>query len=463
MAHFNRSFLLGLNMPGVFFRICALVLLLSLGGCGTWHYSVNEPLAAYSDTHGYRLANLKDDDNSDSLLILAAFSGGGMRAAALSYGVLERLAAERISWEGRAKRLLDEVDIINAVSGGSITAAYYALHRDRIFEDFERRIVTPNLQDQLASRIISLSAIPRLLSPRYGRADMMQEFLDDSLFEGRTFAELSASRRRPFVVISATDMALGARLEFTQDYFNLICSDLDRFPVARAVAASAAVPLVLSPVTLWNYAGSCNAPSAFLDTPAAEGEIAPRQQQRRRELASYLDVQQRPFLHLLDGGLSDNIGLGAFMEAAEIHGSVDAAIDALGFRGVRKLVFIIVNAETEADRGPDLSADVPGILQVGRALGDIPINRYSYETQLRLSQSLQRWYRSQQGPPESRIELYIVNVGLNAVEDPEERRTLMSLPTALQLPAESVARIRAAAARLMESSPDFRRLQSDLR
>src|SRR5690606_5539033 len=143
---------------------------------------------------------------------------------------------------------------------------------------------------------------------------------------------------------------------------------------------------------------SCNAPSAFLDTPAAEGEIAPRQQQRRRELASYLDVQQRPFLHLLDGGLSDNIGLGAFMEAAEIHGSVDAAIDALGFRGVRKLVFIIVNAETEADRGPDLSADVPGILQVGRALGDIPINRYTYETQLRLSQSLQRWYRSQQGP-----------------------------------------------------------------
>ncbi len=227
--------------------------------------------------------------------------------------------------------------------------------------------------------------------------------------------------------------------------------------------ASAAVPLLLSPVTLWNYAGSCDAPTSFLEAPAAEGEIAPRQQQRRRELASYLDARQRTFLHLLDGGLSDNIGLGAFMEAAEIHGSVDRAIEALGFRGVRKLVFIIVNAETESDRGPDLSADVPGILQVGRALGDIPINRYSYETQLRLIQSLQRWNRGQQGPQESRIELYIVNVGLQSLEDPEERRTLMSLPTALQLPAESVARIRAAAARLMENSPDFRRLLSDLR
>ncbi|MBX3662177.1 MAG: patatin-like phospholipase family protein [Burkholderiales bacterium] len=444
-------------------RVCVLLLLLPLGGCGAWHYTVNAPLERYSESHGYRLANLEDDGNSDSLLVLAAFSGGGMRAAALSYGVLERLAAERITWEGRSKRLLDEIDIINAVSGGSITAAYYALHRDRIFEDFERRIVLPNLQDQLASRIISLTAIPRLLSPRYGRADMLQEFLDESLFEGRTFAELTSSRRRPFVVISATDMALGARLEFTQDYFNLICSDLDRFPVARAVAASAAVPLLLSPVTLWNYAGKCDAPTAFLEAPAAEGEIAPRQQQRRRELASYLDAQQRPFLHLLDGGLSDNIGLGAFMEAAEIHGSVDAAIEALGFRGVRKLVFIIVNAETESDRGPDLSADVPGILQVGRALGDIPINRYSYETQLRLTQSLQRWHRSQQVPPESRVDLYIINVGLQALEDPEERLTLMSLPTALQLPAESVARIRAAAARLMENSPDFRRLLSDLR
>lgn len=444
-------------------RVCVLLLLLPLGGCGAWHYTVNAPLERYSESHGYRLANLEDDGNSDSLLVLAAFSGGGMRAAALSYGVLERLAAERITWEGRSKRLLDEIDIINAVSGGSITAAYYALHRDRIFEDFERRIVLPNLQDQLASRIISLTAIPRLLSPRYGRADMLQEFLDESLFEGRTFAELTSSRRRPFVVISATDMALGARLEFTQDYFNLICSDLDRFPVARAVAASAAVPLLLSPVTLWNYAGKCDAPTAFLEAPAAEGEIAPRQQQRRRELASYLDAQQRPFLHLLDGGLSDNIGLGAFMEAAEIHGSVDAAIEALGFRGVRKLVFIIVNAETESDRGPDLSADVPGILQVGRALGDIPINRYSYETQLRLTQSLQRWHRSQQVPPESRVDLYIINVGLHALEDPEERLTLMSLPTALQLPAESVARIRAAAARLMENSPDFRRLLSDLR
>lgn len=86
--------------PCGFLRGCALGLLLMLGGCGTWHYTINAPLDSYSETHGYRLANLKDDGNSDSLMMLVSFSGGGMRAAALSYGVLERLAAERITWEG---------------------------------------------------------------------------------------------------------------------------------------------------------------------------------------------------------------------------------------------------------------------------------------------------------------------------------------------------------------------------
>lgn len=442
---------------------CALVGGTMLVGCGTWHYTVNAPLTRYDASHGYRLANLKSDDNSDSLLILMAFSGGGMRAAALSYGVLERLAAERISWQGKTKRLLDEVDIINAVSGGSITAAYYALHRDRIFEDFEKRIVTPRLQDQLESRIIALSAIPRLMSPRYGRADMMQELLDETLFEGRTFAELSSARRRPFVVISATDMALGARLEFTQDYFNLLCSDLDALPVSRAVAASAAVPLVLSPVTLWNYAGSCDVPTSFLALPDAAGELAARQSERRRELASYLDPLRRPFVHLLDGGLSDNIGLGAFTEAVEIHGGIDEALAALGMKGVRKLVFITVNAEAETDRTADLSADVPGIWQVARALGDIPINRYSHELQLRVQQSLQRWHRGQAGSAKPGIELYLVNIGLDALQDAEERKALMSVPTTLQLPADSVRRIRAAAAHLIDASPDFQRLVGSLR
>src|SRR3954471_18045352 len=102
---------------------------LALSACGSGHYTVNAPLEGPVDpTHGYRYANVQAGDNTDSLMIVVNFSGGGMRAAALAYGVLERLAAERIRWNGRETRLLDEVDIITAVSGGAMTAAYYALH-----------------------------------------------------------------------------------------------------------------------------------------------------------------------------------------------------------------------------------------------------------------------------------------------------------------------------------------------
>ncbi len=73
------------------------------------------------------------------MLVIASFSGGGTRAAALAHGTLETLRDVTLTIGGRERRLLDEIDIINAVSGGSIAAAYYAMHRERIFDDFERR------------------------------------------------------------------------------------------------------------------------------------------------------------------------------------------------------------------------------------------------------------------------------------------------------------------------------------
>ena len=65
---------------------------------------------------------------SNELLLILAFSGGGTRAAAFAYGVLEELAATPVVLGGRPRRLLDEVDLISAVSGGSFTAAYYGLY-----------------------------------------------------------------------------------------------------------------------------------------------------------------------------------------------------------------------------------------------------------------------------------------------------------------------------------------------
>ncbi|MFZ3138013.1 MAG: patatin-like phospholipase family protein [Thermodesulfovibrionales bacterium] len=78
---------------------------------------------------------------SDNMLLFVTFSGGGTRAAALSYGVLEELSKTEVVIDGKKRRLLDEIDAISSVSGGSFTAAYYGLFGDRIFEDFESRVL----------------------------------------------------------------------------------------------------------------------------------------------------------------------------------------------------------------------------------------------------------------------------------------------------------------------------------
>src|ERR1700680_4066613 len=97
-------------------------------GCATSHYVVNAPLGQIDTATGYRVSTIRPNAlNSDSLSIVFSFSGGGTRAAALSYGVMKELSQTQIHWEGSERRLLDEVDTIVAISGGSLTAAYYGL------------------------------------------------------------------------------------------------------------------------------------------------------------------------------------------------------------------------------------------------------------------------------------------------------------------------------------------------
>ncbi len=60
------------------------------------------------------------------------------------------------------------------------------------------------------------------------------------------------------ILASATDISTGSRLVFNQSTFDILCSDLNAVPLSRAAAASSAVPVVLSPITLNNYGGTCN-------------------------------------------------------------------------------------------------------------------------------------------------------------------------------------------------------------
>src|SRR5512136_647217 len=241
------------------FFFCILTLTwVTIVAIGCLHYPINQPIKEVYPNAGYRAAQIKDPQNSDHMLLFLTFSGGGTRAAALSYGVLEELRKTEVVIDGNKRRLLDEVDGISSVSGGSFTAGYYGLFGDRIFEDFESKFLKKNIQGTLAARIF-FNAINwfRLSSDTFDRSDLAAEYYDKHVFEGGTFGDIAA-RKGPMIMMNATEMTHGLRIAFNQDAFDVICSDLSPFPVARAAAASSAVPMLLSPITLRNYAGTCS-------------------------------------------------------------------------------------------------------------------------------------------------------------------------------------------------------------
>jgi NTE family protein len=450
--------------------IAALVcpLLVLVAGCAV--PPTVPPLAAFDPSSGYRFAGAsRGAQNSSGLFVVLTFSGGGTRAAALSYGVLEALARIDVQWDGRRRRLLDEVDLISAVSGGSVTAAYYALHGERIFEDFEARFLHRDAQGEMAQRLLNPTAWPRLGSPAFGRSDLVAEYFDDALFGGATFAALQ-SRAGPFVIISATDMAAGTRFEFIQDQFDLICADLSRFPIARAVAASAAVPVLLSPIVIANRAGTCGYPELpRADAARREGRMTARQLYQINKLRSYLDAEQRPYIHLLDGGLADNLGLRSPLEAVFLQDGAWSLVKRIGIADVRRVVFIVVHASTGPDLQSNRAAALPGLGPVIQAFKDIPIDRYSFETKELLAASFERWaadiklQRAVAGEPAGDdLEFVLVDVDFEALDDAREREALMRIPTAWRLDADTVARVRRAAQTLLDESPAFGRLLREL-
>jgi NTE family protein len=149
---------------------------------------------------------------------------------------MEALRDVKLKMGGRSRRLLDEVDVINAVSGGSIVAAYYAVHREGLFRDFESKFLKRDVERQLRAEIFA--NLPRLAGPQFSRGEVLAEYFDRELFNGATYADLARGNMRPYVVINAAALATGARFPFTQGQFDLLCSDLGSLAVGRAVAAS---------------------------------------------------------------------------------------------------------------------------------------------------------------------------------------------------------------------------------
>ncbi len=458
-----------------------LASLLLIAGCAT--RPINPQIAQADPSTGYRFetrqVHAKDKEN----LVVLAFSGGGTRAAAFSYGVLEFLRrTEIVGPKGNKVRLLDEVSVITGVSGGSFTALAYGLYGDKLFDDYEQRFLKRNVQGEIIARAFSPTYWGKLGSTGWGRSELAAQLYDEILFNGATFGDLDRGSG-PLILASATDISTGSRFVFTQRVFDIICSDLNAVPLSRAAASSSAVPVVLSSVTINNYGGTCNRTTPALVKMFTDSDNPPRPAARAiRSLKAeeaYGDSVHRPYIHLVDGGVSDNVGMRAVLDSLEI-------LEALSERGLptpldsaKRIIVFIVNSLSSPPTNWDEFENPPGTVDILLKSAGTPIDAFSYEAVELLKDTAAQWQSARlirnsvvmaanKDPAVAaalrvpNAEIYAIYVSFPALKDKAELDYLNQQPTSFVLPAEAVDRLRAAAGTIILASPEFQRLLKDV-
>jgi NTE family protein len=449
---------------GIGVAIALPMLALLLAGCAS--RPANPPLAQYDHDYGYRMKNWQVERGDPEFALVVAMSGGGTRAAAFSYGILEELRRTPVPKPTGTGRLLDEVTLVTGVSGGSFTALAYALYGERLFDEYEKRFLKRDVQGDLVGKVLNPLNWPQITGGSFTRSDLAADYYDQILFEGATFGDLR-SRGGPFANVAATEVTTGARVTFNQNTFNLLCADLSKVRLARAAAASSAVPGVFAPVGFDNFAGSCGFDlranvTRVMGAGVAKENIG-RTTLRDHELAALQDSVAHRYLHLIDGGLSDNVGLRTLLEGLEASLASERFRQVSGFDKLKRFAVVIVNSLADAENDWGTHEEPPNVVSMLIRATGVPIDRYSYE-QVELLRDFVRELRQLRGPDGQpmAVEFYAIDINFGAITDPEEKRYFRNLPTSFVLSDEQVDRLREMAGRLLRQSPDYQRLLRDL-
>jgi NTE family protein len=293
---------------------------------------------------------------SDDIMVSLAFSGGGTRAAAFSFGVLKELDRTRVRDRGKAVSLLDRVDFVSGVSGGSVTAAYFGLRKREALSDFRERFLLRNAEEALNTRV-SLINLGRAIGGGLNDATHLPRWLDDNLFGGATFREFRSSQR-PRIWINASDIYNRTPFVFGNIAFDAMCSDLMSYPISEAVAASAAVPVVFAPIVLETFPGRCQTKLPdWISRARADRNAQPLLRDFAQAIDSYRTGGMR-YVKLLDGGLVDNFGLSGFSIALLSANRPYEPLMPQQAARIRRVFFLIV----DSGRGPsgNWSQQLPG-------------------------------------------------------------------------------------------------------
>ena len=441
---------------------------------------VNPPLSQIQATSEERFEGMERWSRGahDDLVILA-FSGGGTRAAAFSYGVLEALRDIEVSTAGgRKTRLLDEVDLITGVSGGSFTALGYGLYGDRLFDLFENSFLKRDVQGALISRLLNPLNWPALWSPGWGRSELAAQLYDEALFHGATFADLERAGG-PVIAVGATELTSGARIVFLPQNFDIMCADLNSFKLSRAAAASSAVPVVLSPLTINNYGGHCGYRMPAWLKAFADQEKPPRPAgrilKRLDELEKLDDASEDRYFHLVDGAVSDNLGLRGVLDFLEAFEALRLAGQPTPLDHLRRIIIFVVNSASSPSFDWNQRENSPSAMSIMVKAAGVPVDRYASESIELLRDIDARWtaqrairdsaaFDKRKDPAVGWVanavnaDVYAIEVSFRMVTDKQERDYLNQLPTSFALPADAVDRLRAAAKKIILASPDLQKM-----
>lgn len=421
-----------------------IILIFFITGCSSLTSPLNEPLSPLAG-NGYELKYmaLKSEAlRSDNLTLVLTFSGGGTRAAAFSYGVLKELESLKVKHRLSDKEttMLDEVDLISSVSGGSFTAAYYGLYSKRIFTEFEQVFLKRPVQSSLLKYLLlSPSNWIRLAPSLYDRSDLASDFYEKTIFGKKRYRDML--RSGPRIVINATDIASGNGFSFTKSNFIKLCSSMSDYPVGRAVVASSAVPVVFSPIVMKNYSDRCPVKQPKDDT-------------------------FKPYLHLVDGGVVDNLGIRSLLHIVTENGNnFWTLMKTYNMRNNNKVVFIVVNASDSIPPIIGQTRVAPATSATLGAVTTIQSRRYNQET-LNLLKSRFPIWKSQvkkgrcaevKSPTCGNIDFQMAELNFNQLPTAQAKE-LSLLETSLELPPEKVDQLISAGRRLLRQSTIFQQL-----
>lgn len=402
-------------------------------------------------------------------MIVLSFSGGGVRAAALAESVLDKLVQ---------MRLQDRIALISSTSGGSVTAGFVAARGTEDLSAFRSTFLYHgNLRD-LVPRWV-----PGFLPGGTNRSATFADYLDERLFPGSTrvrYGELLdrwTTARSPFVVLNATDASNGRTFEFTQQSFSALCSDQSAFRLSEAIAASASFPFLMNGITLRNHwdDAACKTLSPIgssFDDRYKSDDYSGRFLNLEQFTAdrhvhslkySYSDAprfRDIQYVHLLDGGLSDNLAVRALLRIFSEN------VDTLKKKRIRKILLIQVNAKGDAPREAlDLSSSSPSWPQVFRSVAFNPIDvatTLSSHIASKYWVALREDYGKAGLAGAEDIAIYPVAVDFDQMHpDSSDQKPVQAIATTWSLSSQQVDLVRKTGADLLLGHPCFKQFMRD--